>query len=64
MVSLRVVAPLLVLLAVVPGAVFLVNRADPVVALSTVSVVVLAGSVFYLLSPTEDASPAPHAPPE
>lgn len=53
MVSLRLLAPALVLGALVTGAVFLLARGAPVVALSLVSVVVIAASLYLMLSPSE-----------
>ncbi|MGM0591310.1 MAG: hypothetical protein ACQETI_06720 [Halobacteriota archaeon] len=51
--STRFVAALVALLALVPVALFLLRRPAPVVALSLVSVVIIAGSVYYMLSPAE-----------
>jgi hypothetical protein len=49
----RHLAALATLLALVPVAVFLTERSDPVVALSLVSVVVIAGSLYGLFGPAE-----------
>ncbi|MFB6105960.1 MAG: hypothetical protein ABEJ70_03210 [Halobacteriaceae archaeon] len=40
--------PLLVLLAVIPAALYITGRADPVVVLSLVSVAIIAGSLYRL----------------
>ena len=53
--ALRIV-PLLALLALVPGALFALDRSAPVIGLSTVSVLLIAGSLYWMLS--TDATPA------
>ncbi|MFB6097414.1 MAG: cytochrome-ba3 oxidase subunit [Haloferacaceae archaeon] len=56
--SVRRVAPVVALLALVPAAVFLFVRGTPVVALALVNVVLIAGSVFVLLSTSESEARA------
>ncbi|MFB6296080.1 MAG: hypothetical protein ABEH66_04470 [Halobacteriales archaeon] len=43
-------APVVALLAIVPGALFALDRSEPAIALSTVSVLLIAGSVHWMLS--------------
>lgn len=57
MAPIRLVATLLALVALVPGALFLLDRSAFVVALSLVSVLLIAGSLYTMLAPAE----APHA---
>lgn len=54
MLSFRVAATLVALVALVPAALWLTNRSTPVVALSLVSVLVIAGSVYTLFGPADD----------
>ena len=49
----RQLAALAALLALVPVAVFLTGRSEPVVGLSLVSVAVIAASLYGLFGPTE-----------
>ncbi|WP_255149870.1 hypothetical protein [Halorarius halobius] len=56
MVSLRLVAPAIALAALVTGAVFLLSRGQAIVALSFVSVVVIAASLYLMLAPGEQPS--------
>lgn len=43
-------APLLALLAIVPGALFALDRSAAVIGLSTVSVLLIAGSLYSMFS--------------
>ncbi len=52
--ALRLV-PLVALVGLVPGVLFALDRSAPVIGLSTVSVVLIAGSLYWMLS--EDAAP-------
>ena len=54
MVSLRVAATLVALVALVPAALWLTTRSAPVVALALVNVLLLAGSVYPLFGPADD----------
>lgn len=61
--SVRRVAPVVALLALVPVAVFLFVRGTPAVALALVNVALIAGSVYVLLSASESetrAGAGPH----
>jgi hypothetical protein len=49
----RLVLPALALVAVIPGALFLLARGELVVLLSTVSVVLIAASLYYVFSPAD-----------
>jgi hypothetical protein len=53
--ALRLV-PLIALFGVVPGALFALDRSAPILGLSTVSVVLIAGCLHRMLS--SDATPA------
>jgi hypothetical protein len=50
--ALRLV-PVLSLLALIPGALFALDRSEPAIALSTVSVILIAGSLYWMLSREE-----------
>lgn len=52
--ALRLV-PLLALLALVPGALFALDRSEPAIALSTTSVILIAGSLYWMLSREEQS---------
>ncbi len=54
----QVYAALISLVALVPVAVFALDRNDPWVALSAVCVVVIAASVYYMFSPAEEDATA------
>ena len=45
--------PILALLALIPGALFALDRSEPAIALSTVSVILIAGSLHWMLSREE-----------
>ena len=53
--ALRLV-PLIAILGIVPGVLFALNRSAPIIGLSTVSVLLIAGSLHRMLS--TDAVPA------
>lgn len=50
----RLVAPIVALVALIPGALFILARGEMVVLLSTVSVVLIAASLYYIFSPVEE----------
>ncbi|MFB6228562.1 MAG: hypothetical protein ABEH88_08375 [Halobacteriales archaeon] len=52
--ALRLV-PIVALLGIVPGVLFALDRSAPIIGLSTVSVVLIAGSLYWMVS-TETAS--------
>ena len=52
--ALRLV-PLVALLGLVPGGLFALDRSAPIIGLSTVSVLLIAGSLYWMLS--TDVSP-------
>ena len=49
----RLVAPLITLLAIIPGALFILDRGETFVVLSAVSVVLIAASLYLIFSPTD-----------
>jgi len=53
--ALRLV-PLVSLIALVPGALFALDRSEPLIGLSTVSVLLIVGSLYWMLS--TDSPPA------
>lgn len=52
--ALRLV-PIVALLGIVPGVLFALDRSTPIIGLSTVSVVLIAGCLYWMVS-TETAS--------
>jgi uncharacterized membrane protein YfbV (UPF0208 family) len=49
-------APFVALFGLVPGVLFALDRSAPIIALSTVSVLLIAGSLYWMLS--TDVPPA------
>ena len=58
--SVRRIAPVAALLALVPAALFLLVEGAPSVALALVNVVLIAGSVYVMLSASEGDAHTPH----
>lgn len=55
--NVRLAAPVIVTLGLIPGVLFLLDRSAPVVGLSIVSVLLIAGSVYAMLGPADRHDP-------
>jgi hypothetical protein len=58
MVSTRLFAPVVAAVALLPVAVFLLDRGNPIIAVAFVNVLLIAGCLYTMLAPEERATPA------
>jgi hypothetical protein len=58
MVSIRLLAPLVAAVALLPAVVFLLDRGEWFIGMTLVNVLLIAGCLYAMLAPEERATPA------